>query len=364
MSRIPIFLAGATGYIGGSVLSILLEHKNRAQFDITAFVRSEDKAAKLKSATGVNVVVGSHQDLELVEDLASKADVVFSLADADDLELAKTMLKGSKKRYAATGTQPIFIHISGAAFLVDGSAGMYGPKEVVDDIETARIEAIPSTEFHRNVDVVIVEADQEGYVKTHIVVPGLIYGKAGGKVADSGVQNIRTAVFPTLCSFAFQRGEAGVIGEGKNEWSHVEISEVANLVVLLFTSAIERPSETAHGREGFYFGENGASSFYDMHKGVQQVLIKTGRAKTGLHVPTTLSQDEISKYMPFPPFFLRIMSGNAVCKSSKSRSLGWNPVKSQKDFMESLHEDLELIAAKTSPRESFFEKKAESLEKS
>ncbi|KAJ7581520.1 hypothetical protein C8J56DRAFT_1168984 [Mycena floridula] len=344
MSTTRIFLTGATGYIGGSVLSLLLEHKNRAQFDITTLVRAEDKAEKLRSATGIKVVVGSHQDLELVEDLASKADVVFSLADADDVELAKALLRGSKKRYSASGIQPVFIHNSGVGFLVDESAGMYGPKNVIDDIETDKIEAIPSTEFHRNVDIVLVKADQEGYVKTHIVVPGFIYGKAIGKVADSGAQKIRTGVFPAICAFAFLRGEAGLLGEGKNEWAHVEISEVSDLVVLLYDAATERPSETGHGREGFYFAENGQSSLYDMNKAVQQVLIKTGRAKTGSQVPTTLSKDEIAKYLPVPPFFLRIVSGNAACKSSRSRSLGWKPVKGQKDFLESLSEDLELVA--------------------
>ena len=65
------------GYIGGSVLSRLLKHPNAATFNITALVRSPEKAEKLK-ILGVNPVVGSHSDLALVEKLTAKADVVIA----------------------------------------------------------------------------------------------------------------------------------------------------------------------------------------------------------------------------------------------------------------------------------------------
>jgi len=77
-TKTNIFLTGVTGYIGGSVLDRLLEHPNVASFEFTALVRSSEKAAKLK-ALGVNPVVGSLQDLEILEDLASKADIVLSM---------------------------------------------------------------------------------------------------------------------------------------------------------------------------------------------------------------------------------------------------------------------------------------------
>lgn len=54
----------------------LLAHSNASAFDITAIVRSPEKAEKLKSF-GVTPVVGSLQDLSLLEELTSKAHVVF-----------------------------------------------------------------------------------------------------------------------------------------------------------------------------------------------------------------------------------------------------------------------------------------------
>lgn len=59
------------------MLARLLARPDASTFDITALVRSPEKAEKLK-AFGVTPALGSLQDLGLLEDLASKAHVVFS----------------------------------------------------------------------------------------------------------------------------------------------------------------------------------------------------------------------------------------------------------------------------------------------
>ena len=59
------------------MLAQLLAHPNAHTFDITVLVRSPEKAGKLKTF-GVTPVLGSLEDLDLLEELASKAHVVFS----------------------------------------------------------------------------------------------------------------------------------------------------------------------------------------------------------------------------------------------------------------------------------------------
>lgn len=61
------------------MLSRLLGHADAAQFQITALVRSAESAQRLRDATGIEVVVGSHSDLDVVEALASKASVILSM---------------------------------------------------------------------------------------------------------------------------------------------------------------------------------------------------------------------------------------------------------------------------------------------
>jgi uncharacterized protein YbjT (DUF2867 family) len=67
-----------TGYIGGAVLTRLLEHPEASTFNITVLTRSSEKA-KLLGKNGVTAVVGSLDDRSIVEKLASEADYAFAI---------------------------------------------------------------------------------------------------------------------------------------------------------------------------------------------------------------------------------------------------------------------------------------------
>jgi uncharacterized protein YbjT (DUF2867 family) len=55
----------------------LLEHPNASNFEITALVRSSEKAAKMESL-GIKTFVGSLSELDKLEKLSSEADVLIS----------------------------------------------------------------------------------------------------------------------------------------------------------------------------------------------------------------------------------------------------------------------------------------------
>ncbi|KAJ7134043.1 hypothetical protein C8R43DRAFT_1022260 [Mycena crocata] len=337
MTRTDIFITGATGFVGGTVLSLLLAHENTANFNITALVRSSEKAEKLLDGSDhkINVVVGSHSDPELVERLASEAGVIFSMADCDDIALAKAQLRGAKKRYNATGTQTEFIHVSGGGTLADDSFGMYGPQEILDDTDSVKIAALPSSQLHRSVDIELVEGDKEGYVKTYIVVPGIIYGLATGKIAGAAAHNTRNQHLINLCNIGVGRKEAFFVGEGKNELTHVEINELADLIMLVYDSIMSKTETPTHGMDGYYFAENGAYKFLYFAEILQKVLAESGRTKADSKGPTKLLAEEETQ---IGMAYIRMIGGNIRCKSSRSRSLGWSPVKS--DFLDDLCDEL------------------------
>ena len=71
-------MATRSGYVGGSVLARLLAHSSAKSLEITALARSEEKAKQLE-AFGLKTAVGTIQDVELLESLASQAHIVFSI---------------------------------------------------------------------------------------------------------------------------------------------------------------------------------------------------------------------------------------------------------------------------------------------
>lgn len=60
------------------MLERLLKHPGAHSFQITALVRSDDKAEKLKKL-GIITAVGSFGDSSLVEKLVGDADIVFDM---------------------------------------------------------------------------------------------------------------------------------------------------------------------------------------------------------------------------------------------------------------------------------------------
>jgi hypothetical protein len=56
-------------------------------------------------------------------------------------------------------------------------------------------------------------------------MPSTIYGIATGKLVDLGIQNIHSQQIPALIKASLTRGQAGMVGEGKNIWPNVHIGE-------------------------------------------------------------------------------------------------------------------------------------------
>lgn len=106
-SPTTVLILGVTGYIGGSVLVEL--RRRHPDFHFTALVRNpKDNAAVV--ALAVNVVNGSHQELDLIERLASEHDITVNAADSDDLPLTNAIIRGLTTRGKAVGKKPILIH--------------------------------------------------------------------------------------------------------------------------------------------------------------------------------------------------------------------------------------------------------------
>jgi hypothetical protein len=64
------------------------------------------------------------------------------------------------------------------------------------------------------------------------------------------------------------------------------------LYIVLYDSILSDP-DTAHGREGFYFGENGEYTLYEASKAISETLLARGMGKT--LEPTEFTEEEYKK---------------------------------------------------------------------
>ncbi|KAG8217077.1 hypothetical protein J3R82DRAFT_5099 [Butyriboletus roseoflavus] len=330
-TKTQIFITGATGYIAGSVLDRLLRHPTFATSEITVLIRKADKVPAFESL-GVKTVLGSYDDHALLEKQASLSDVIFACADADNAEACTAILRGLKKRYEATGKVPSLIHTSGTGVVIDMTDGNYATETVWDDTDVAQLDTIADTQLHRNVDLLVLAADKEGYVKTYVVLPPTIYGFASGKLVDLGIQNTRSIQIPLAIAGCIARKRGGYVGQGLNVWPNIHIDDVADLYIVVYDAILE--GKAGHGREGFYFGENGHHLLKDVGAKIGEVLYDLGVSETP--EPNAFTEEDYKQSA-----MLRFLGTHCRCKASRARALGWEPKYTTEDMLKSIRGEVE-----------------------
>ena len=115
---------------------------------------------------------------------------------------------------------------------------------------------------------------------------------------------------------------------------------VADLYIVLFDSIVAKPEETGHGWEGFYFGENGEHSWYQISKAIGDALVKLGL--TDEVEPTPFTVEELVKY--FGSEKAGWYSGtNSRCRANRGRSIGWKPKYTTEDMLKSIYPEVEAL---------------------
>jgi len=280
-------------------------------------------------------VIDSLSDLDVLERRCSEFEVIFQCADSDDIPLTNSILKGLKKRFETTGIPPVLIHTSGTGVLIDNCRGDYKSDTIYSDLDLAKIEALPDTQYHRLVELAVLNAGKEGYVKTYIVLPSIIFGIVSTEFTEMELQRQLSHPVPAMVEASLSLGKTPIVGPGVNVWPIVEIQEVADFYYRLFDAIISGKNPDS-GREGYYFLENGEFTQKQLAEVVATTLYKLGELETDELLPVT---DEQANSMPL----ISLLGKNDRARSGRAFALGWKPVKSTDDFLASVKAKTEFI---------------------
>lgn len=236
-----VFLLGAAGYIGGSVATVL----SAAGHHVRGLVRSAERAAQVR-AHGIDPVIGTLADAELIARSARAADAIIHAANADDRPSVEAILG------ALAGTGKPFIHTSGSGIVADAAGG-----EATDRIydEDTPVLPLPARAPRVALNTDVLAAAHAG-VRSIVIAPPMIYGRGTGVHADS-IQ------VPKLIAVARERGRAACVGRGANAWSNVHVEDLADL----YLAALGRAPAGA-----FYYAENGENTLREICAAISRML--------------------------------------------------------------------------------------------
>jgi nucleoside-diphosphate-sugar epimerase len=281
-----VFVIGATGYIGGTVALRLLAAGHR----VSGLARSQGKAAALK-AIGIEPVAGTLSDLTALAEAARVADAVVNAANADDYEVARTLVQ------ALAGSGKPLLHTSGTSVIADRALGEPGGIVYTEDMPP---DPLPERLLRVALDTMLLRATGEG-VRSVVIRPSLIYGRGPGL-------NPHSVQIPRLIGLARERGRPAHVGRGLNVWSHVHIDDVAEAYLRALTDA---PPGSV-----FYL-ENGEAPWREMAIAAAAAVGIGGE-------PEALSAEESLRL--FGVAAITTFGSNSRVSAQKARRvLGWTP---------------------------------------
>lgn len=285
-----VFLTGASGYIGGSVAVRLID----AGHHVVGLTRDESKVPGVRSL-GMEPVIGSLDDADVLVAEAVRADAVVNAADSDHRGAVDAMLA------ALAGSGKPFLHTSGSSIVGTDSRGepserVYSEDDIVaggwtpDDDKAARVA----------IDRLVLSAAERD-VRAVVLCNTLIYGHGRGVARDS-VQ------IPRLEAQARRSGVARHVGAGRNAWSNVHVDDMADLYLRALEAA---PA----GR--FYFVENGEATFGAITGAIADAL--------GLGPAEPWDIDSAIAEWGYEPAVFALGSNSRVRGTRARAELSWRP---------------------------------------
>jgi len=326
---LKIFLTGATGYIGGTALTKLLDSSRKSKYDITILTRSEDTIPKFKEL-GVTPLIGDNNSTEILTQAAKDADVVMHFANsADDLPSVKALIQGLNTN---DGKRRIYIHTSGTSVISDKALGSYASDKIYSDLDMESIHGLPITQPHKDVDAYVFENSKN--FDSIIVCPPTIYGEGAGPFKRRSIQ------IPALIEGFIKAEKVGTLGKGLNIWSDIHADDLGNFYALLLEKALEGKAST--GKDGWYFCENGEHVWGDVVKKIAEALYKYGAIKNA--DLTEWPQEDWNTFIG--DWAWHSLASNARSKADRARQLGWKPDEKNPKVLDTLEEEVRVILEK------------------
>ncbi|KAL8922740.1 MAG: hypothetical protein Q9172_003455 [Xanthocarpia lactea] len=305
MAKLEVLLAGATGYIGGTILSTLLNSKNDLleHCNLSLLVRGNDKARVFEAEGLKTVLFNDLDDTQEIERIASNYDC------APDRPITGT--------YHEPRT------------FTDTSPDLYPYLQ-------QRNEQTPYAQ--RTADIAVISTGLASKVNTYIIMPPTIYG------TGTGLFNRLTIQAPTIMRSALRNGQVLQLGADDGDVESVHVQDLADLYILVASRIAKGDLEgMPSGTRGIYFAGTSRYTWKEFADGIAGALFEVGGIKTK-EIKKIGLEEAAAEWTGGHQLLCELNFGsNFRTRPDTSKSLGWQPSRTKDDFNNHFLETAKLV---------------------
>ncbi|KAJ4477469.1 NAD-P-binding protein [Lentinula aciculospora] len=324
-----VLLTGASGYLGGSLLVYLL-HKFDLEFrnvKLFTLVRKAEQVDKVLQLGGnVNPLIGDVQDAERMKNLIIEnfVSIVIETVDARQFAVAQPFIEALSVVKERHNVPVHFIHTSGAKMFsshvgVDQSNFLNDDGEVYSTIAGLDTRHPVMKQFVSLNNQIIDFAEEKG-VRSYIVAPPMVYGPGAGFGNKISIQIV------ALVRVARALGQLFQVDKTDTTWPLMHIDDQVALYATVLSNILQL--KAPHGKDGFYFSENGTFSWRSLSLAIVNAL----RRQIGLDsthkllVATDEDLNAMATVLGCDVGMVPVsLAGNCSVHGNNARKLGWAP---------------------------------------
>lgn len=345
MAQIKVLITGATGYIGGSVLSQFLSSGQVTKaFQISVLTRNDDRAKSFASA-GIKVyTINDLDDSEAIKQAASENDIVIHTASGYHMASAKSLIEGlgSRKRQNPQA-EVYYIHTSGTSNLADRPISKkYLEPRTFSDKDQDIYSYLKMREgiepyAQRTTDLAVVETGKEQGVPTTIIMSPTIYGVGTGKFNRLSVQ------YPIQMRQALQAGQAEYVGDGEGVWDFVHIVDLAILYETVLVDWVSAQRTIPVGEKGIIFSATRTFKWKEVADRIGKIGVGLGKLTNPVARSLSLAE-AAGKWTGGNEQLCELaFASNARTSADIAKDLGWVPSKTRDDWEQSFQEEFQEV---------------------
>jgi nucleoside-diphosphate-sugar epimerase len=237
-----VFVTGASGWVGRGLVPELLT----AGHEVIGLARS-DASAKALQAAGVEVRLGSLDDLDTLRDAARSSDGVIHLAFKHDIAFAGDFAGATAADRRAIEAFGEALADSGKPFVL--ASGILGVLGLPPGVVATERDGLAAADSDRDVPM---SGANDRMANAHFTQALAGHGIRSSivRLPPSTHGDGDNGFMPTAIGFARQKGAAVYVGDGANRWPAVHRDDAARLFRLAFESAPAGSVLHAVGDEG------------------------------------------------------------------------------------------------------------------